>query len=188
NAIISLTYDALNTREKKTKYHNRLMKLLKASLRYREKDADSETDYNNHIAGLTHPLEKRYMLDLAAMAVWEDRITEPSEMAFMHRLCNDLKLPPEAAGNAIANVNDFYERHKDELPYLNDGNFARNFYDNASKMVSTLIIRNKKRLQQELMESKELVMLLSQATSRELSKAEKQKVKAQLTDIFKMIP
>jgi hypothetical protein len=49
-------------------------------------------------------------------------------------------------------------------------------------------MRNSKRLQKELSESKELVYLLSKSTMKELSPAEKKKVQAQLIDIFKSIP
>lgn len=55
-------------------------------------------------------------------------------------------------------------------------------------MVSKLITRNSKRLYHELKDSKELVVLLSQSTIRDLSKAEQKKVQEQLIDIFKSIP
>jgi hypothetical protein len=57
-----------------------------------------------------------------------------------------------------------------------------------AKIVNKLIIRNSKRLQKELSESKELVYLLSKSTVKELSKEEKKKVQDQLIDIFKSIP
>ena len=55
-------------------------------------------------------------------------------------------------------------------------------------MVNKLISRNSKRLYNELKDSKELMMLLTQSTVRELSKAEQKKVQEQLLDIFKSIP
>ena len=51
-----------------------------------------------------------------------------------------------------------------------------------------MILRNKKRLLQELAESKDLVVLLGQSTVRDLSKAEKKRVKTQLLDICKSVP
>lgn len=186
--IINLTCYVLNCKEEKTKYHRQLIKLLRGSLRYRDEEEISGPGYGELTINVTHPLEKKYMLDIAAMAVWEDQIAEPGETAFIQQLAKDLNMPPEAAGNAMLHVHAFYEAYKDTLPHLNNGHFVKNFYDNASKMVGNLIIRNKKRLKQELLESKELVVLLSKATSRDLSKAEKKKVKAQLTDIFKAIP
>ena len=55
-------------------------------------------------------------------------------------------------------------------------------------MVNKLITRNSKRLYQELKDSKELMVLLSQSTVRDLNKDEQKKVQEQLIDIFKSIP
>ena len=66
--------------------------------------------------------------------------------------------------------------------------FFQSFYNNSSKMVNKLITRNSKRLYQELKDSKELMVLLSQSTMRDLSSEEQKKVQEQLLDIFKSIP
>ena len=55
-------------------------------------------------------------------------------------------------------------------------------------MVKLLILRNKKRLVTEITESGELLMLLGQSTTRDLTGEEKVKVKEQLLDIFKTVP
>ncbi|MCB0745218.1 MAG: hypothetical protein KDC67_15020, partial [Ignavibacteriae bacterium] len=51
-----------------------------------------------------------------------------------------------------------------------------------------LISRNSKRLLKELRESKELMVLLTQSTVRDLSDEEQKKMQDQLLDIFKSIP
>jgi hypothetical protein len=65
---------------------------------------------------------------------------------------------------------------------------AQSFYNNSSKMVKKLITRNSKRLYQELKDSKELMVLLTQSTQRDLTRIEQKKVQEQLLDIFKSIP
>src|SRR5690606_14678537 len=55
-------------------------------------------------------------------------------------------------------------------------------------MVSKLIKRNRKRLQKEIQESKELMKLLSKSTVESLSEEEQKRVQGQLLDIFKTIP
>ena len=55
-------------------------------------------------------------------------------------------------------------------------------------MVIKLITRNSKRLYQELKDSKELMVLLTQSTVRDLNAEEQKKVHEQLLDIFKSIP
>jgi hypothetical protein len=54
--------------------------------------------------------------------------------------------------------------------------------------VVKLIIRNKNRLVKEIVQSKELMILLAYSTTRDLDAKEKKKVKKQLLDICKTIP
>ena len=54
--------------------------------------------------------------------------------------------------------------------------------------ITDLLQKNKNNLVQELHESKELVVLLTQSTTRKLTNQEKEKVKNQLLDICKSIP
>lgn len=54
--------------------------------------------------------------------------------------------------------------------------------------VKALLQRNKLRLQQELLESKEAMRLIRKSTKTKLSVEEKLKVKMQLLDICKSIP
>ena len=55
-------------------------------------------------------------------------------------------------------------------------------------MVSKLVSRNKKRLQKEIQQSKELMVLISHSTVRDLSKEESKQLQEQLVDIIKTIP
>ena len=64
----------------------------------------------------------------------------------------------------------------------------KHFYDHTTQGVVTLITRNKKRLVKEIIQSKELMILLAHSTRRDLSEKEKKKVKKQLLDICKTIP
>jgi hypothetical protein len=79
-------------------------------------------------------------------------------------------------------------KHKTEIPYFNDSNPVKNFYDHATKTVTILISRNKKRLLKELANNGELALLLTHSTLRSLDNTEKKKVKKQLLEICKTIP
>lgn len=58
----------------------------------------------------------------------------------------------------------------------------------TKKEVTDLLEKNKNSLIQELKESKELVFLIKESTTRTLTEEEKGKVKEQLLDICKSIP
>lgn len=65
---------------------------------------------------------------------------------------------------------------------------SNTFYSETTKLVKELILTNKKLIQIELQESKELIKLIQVSTTRDLTKEEQEKVKTQLLDIFKAIP
>ncbi len=54
--------------------------------------------------------------------------------------------------------------------------------------IKELVRKNRKRLYQELIESKELMVLITKSTHTKLTEEEKEKVKEQLIDILKGIP
>ena len=85
-------------------------------------------------------------------------------------------------------VENFYIKYKDDVELLSTKNLAERFYDNSSKLVKKLISRNSKKLYQELKESKELMVLLSQSTVRDLTDEEVDKMQEQLLDVLKSIP
>lgn len=59
---------------------------------------------------------------------------------------------------------------------------------NTVEEIRELLIRNKKRLHQELKQSKEAVYLIKKSTHTTLDDVEKEKIKIQLLDICKAIP
>uniref|UniRef100_UPI00355A7DF7 LETM1 domain-containing protein n=1 Tax=Xanthomarina gelatinilytica TaxID=1137281 RepID=UPI00355A7DF7 len=101
---------------------------------------------------------------------------------------SQLQLEQVRIYNSIRFIELFYKSNKDKIALLSSKNIVKTFYSNSSKMVNKLISRNSKRLQKELMESKELMVLLSKSTVRDLSDEEQKKVQTQLLDIFKSIP
>jgi hypothetical protein len=184
-SIASISLDVLNSKETKNQYDESLIKLFESSLRYK---GDSYTNYNKAIKHVNTELEKFYILDLACMATWSDQMIDVEEQHFLEKLGKDLKLSSSRIHQSIKTVNNFYTVNKDNIALLSSKNIVQSFYNNSSKMVNKLITRNSKRLYQELKDSKELMVLLTQSTVRDLDKEEQKKVQEQLLDIFKSIP
>lgn len=65
---------------------------------------------------------------------------------------------------------------------------SKSFYDETTKLVKELILINKKLIQVELRESKELMKLIRISATRDLTQEEQDRVKTQLLDVFKAIP
>lgn len=184
-AIETISLDVLNSKAVKNTYDDSLIKLFESSFRF---DRPTDISYSEAILHVNMPLEKRYLIDLACMATWSDKTIDSSEERFLYKLGQDLDLQKLQVENSINEVNTFYTVHKNSIALLSSKNIVQSFYNNSSKMVKKLITRNSKRLYKELKDSKELMVLLTQSTTRDLTQDEQKKVQDQLLDIFKSIP
>ena len=178
-------YNAFDLKTNKTDYDKNLMKLFESSLRYKSGGLKS---LEQLLEFISDDMEKFYILDILTMATWSDRIIEKQERAFLNTVAKELNLDSEIVDTSLKQLSQFYTKYNDKIALLNSKNPVQTFYDNSGKMVSKLIKRNKKRLTQELKESKELLILLTKSTTTSLSPEEQKKVQNQLLDIFKSIP
>lgn len=188
--LSNVLWIALQKKEDKNEYNHLLLKLFEHSLRYAE--STPSTVYELHeltaLSTLTQPLEQQYFLDLTCLALWEDHYLDTEEDHFIHNFAAHLDLPKTSVQDALSEVNTFITKHKESIPYLNYSNPVKHFYNQTSRTVSTLILRNRKRLIIELRESKDLVKLLGASTYRDLDPEERTHVKKQLLDICKAVP
>ncbi|WP_111683591.1 LETM1-related biofilm-associated protein [Winogradskyella tangerina] len=185
SALETIVFTAIEAKSKKTKYDNNLIKLFEESVRHKNSVLPS---YSDAVKFISEPLEKLYLIDLVCMASWSDKVIDKEERDYLNRLKTDLELQNEDITKSVDDINTFYNKHKDDVAFLQSKNLAQSFYDNSSKVVSKLIKRNSKRLIKELSESKEAMSLLAQSTQRNLTDEEQKKIQSQLLDIFKSIP
>lgn len=185
---INITYHALNSKEKNKK-DEKLAGLFASSLTFIDSDKNSfDGSYRDQLINNFTPCENQYFFDVACLTVWEDLSLEYKESEFIFGIGKDLGLDADSILKSIEDVGYFFDKNASKIPHLKDHNLATQFYDSMAKIVNKLILRNSKRLQKELSESKELVTLLSKSTVKDLTEEEKKKVQNQLLDIFKSIP
>lgn len=192
-SIINIVSLALKTKTVKSKYDDLLIKLFESSVRYskfHKIDVKSQTFGMDELKldYFTNELEKQYLIDMAGMALWSDGIIENNEAYFLHKLGQLLGVSDDFVADSMEQTNTFINTYKNEIPYFNYSNPVKHFYDQTTQTVLKLITRNKNRLLKEIIQSKELMLLLAHSTRRDLSEKEKKKVKKQLLDIFKSIP
>jgi hypothetical protein len=185
-ALETIVINVLDSKQEKSEYDDSLIKLFESSKRYQQSHED--LDYQDAIKNLENPLGKCYAFDLGCMASWTDQMIDPEEYLFLNQLGEDLNLNKDIVIQSINDINNFYSANQDQIALLGSKNLVKNFYDNSSKMVRKLIKRNSKRLLKELSESKELMVLLTKSTTRDLTEEEQKKMQAQLLDLIKSIP
>jgi len=185
---INVTYHTLNSKEK-NKTDEKLAQLFASSLTFiNSSERHFDGSYRNELLQLYSVPENRYFLDVACLTVWEDHSLDYTESEFVFGIGKDMGFDQKEIAKSLSDVTLFFGLNAPRIPYLKDPNMAVLFYDSMARIVNKLILRNSKRLQKELSESKELVTLLSKSTVRDLTPEEKKKVQDQLLDIFKSIP
>lgn len=188
-AVISIVSLSLKTKSNKSKYDDLLIKLFEASVRYSKFSKVSVQNLEElNLTYFESELEKYYLIDMAGMALWSDGNLENEEAYFLHKLGELIVVPDAFVTESINNTDAFITKHKSEIPYFNYSNPVKHFYDQTTQSVVTLITRNKNRLVKEIVQSRDLMILLGISTRRDLDEKEKKKVKKQLLEICKTIP
>ena len=187
--VISIISLSLKSKTGISIHDDLLAKLFESSVRFNKfSKAKIKTIDDLDLSYLNNDLEKFYMMDLAGISLWSDEKVENEERYFLFKLGEKLAIPEAFTIESIHFINNFIVKYKKEIPYFNNSNPVKNFYDHTTESVQILINRNKKRLVKELSQSKELMHLLAKSTHTDLDKEEKKKIKVQLLDICKSVP
>ena len=189
DVVVSIISLSLKSKTGISVHDDLLQKLFESSVRY-TKFSDKQIKYieDLDLSYLENDLEKFYVIDLAGISLWSDEKVENEERYFLFKLGEKLNVNESFIFESINFINDFIIKYKNEIPYFNNSNPVKNFYDHTTESVVVLINRNKKRLVKEVSQSKELMQLLAKSTHKELDKEEKKKIKTQLLDICKTVP
>ena len=191
STVIRCCFLALKSKTKKNKYDKLLIELFETSSDYLLDGTQSTKDLSLEKLGYLNirtPLEKRFILDVCAIAVWEDQKLDTPEIQFLNELASILELKEEQLRKSVDHLRSFSEVHTEKISLFEYTTPIQHFYKQSSATVKLLILRNKNRLLKELDESGELMLLLSQSAIRELTSEEKTQVKRQLLDVCKTIP
>jgi len=186
--ITNLVILAFQQKNIKDKYENLVIKLLESSLRFHKIKNEQLPFSKLEFEKYTNYLERKYLLDLTSLTIYSDEEIEKSEYLFIEKLGEKLIFNTGEIEENISQMLLFLKKHQKEITFFNYSNSIKHFYKNTNRMVKNLVLRNKNRLVKEILESKELVVLLTKSTHKDLSEVEKQKVKEQLLDVCKSIP
>ncbi|WP_460219659.1 LETM1-related biofilm-associated protein [Psychroserpens sp. MEBiC05023] len=186
--IIGTLYQSLNSKSKISDYDKEIIDIFESSTAFLD---NSDIDIEDLIFDIDYDIkynEKKYLLDLMCLSVWDDEILEKSEYQFLKQLAKQLDLDASEIHDSILCVSKFHDAHKKEVMLFLQTNPMGNFYENSSQLVNKLIRRNSKRLVKEMRQSKDLMLLISKSTHTDLSKEEQKQMQDQLLDMLKTIP
>ena len=133
-------------------------------------------------------LLRRFVLEIAILTLWSNKGLSELEEQFLNQLTEKLNLKIADRDNAYIAIQSFVISNQTDSLFLKGKNDVALILSGAGKRWSKILGRNKDKLAIELKNSKALVSLISIATQRDLTKDEKEKVKAQFFDLAKTIP
>jgi hypothetical protein len=188
SAVINLIYHSLDT-EHPQENRRKLREVFESSRTYlRVRHPEGTTDFPSLIRAFRGREAAGYLLDIAALTVLEGDSLNSRQQKYVFEQGKILGFKKQEVRSALRDARTFFKLHSKAMYFLRDAIPGSQYYDSMTRVVDRLISRNSKRLRKELLQSRELMVLLSKSTMRELSAEEKKKVQNQLLDIFKSIP
>lgn len=133
-------------------------------------------------------LLKKYILEIAIIAVWTDKELDALELRFLRELAQKLKFSQEELDKSMMAVELFVLNNWESVPYLQGKKSYELVSNKFIESFKRSINSNKKKISKEISESKELIALLKISKERELTEEENKQVKNQIFDILKTIP
>lgn len=128
-------------------------------------------------------LFRYFLLDIAILITFFSEEISEKEEQFLENVAEFLQIEEEELLKAKIKVQQFALRNKDFIPSLTDSTYEKMLANLSNRWVK-IISRNKNKFVSELSESKELIALVTKATTSELSEAEKKKAVEQFKDVF----
>jgi hypothetical protein len=185
-----VSYVALNAKQHKTKYDLNIVTLFKDTFTAIPSDQNLiKSEYHKLSATIReNNILKKQLINLCLLAIFDDKEIDSSELSFLYLMAKELAIDEI---DILENIEDLYRfkiTYGKKVRLFNYANPVKHFYKETYRTVKVLILKNGDRILKELLESKELVLLLGQSTLRDLNVEEKKKVKEQLLDICKTVP
>jgi hypothetical protein len=185
-----VSYVALNAKQHKTKYDLNIVTLFKDTFTAIPSGQNLiKSEYQKLSATIgENKILKKQLINLCLLAIFDDKEIDSSELSFLYLMAKELAIDEVDILENIEDLHRFKVTYGKKVRLFNYANPVKHFYKETYRTVKVLILKNGDRILKELVESKELVLLLGQSTLRDLNLEEKKKVKKQLLDICKTIP
>jgi hypothetical protein len=131
---------------------------------------------------------KKYFLEMAILTLWADKKVEGQEEDFLKKFCRYLDFNDDDLENSMIAMEGFVLEHWNQLEILQNKADYQQVSDKFIERISRLANKNKIRLMREVQESDELMSLLNQAKSSELSEADKARMHQLLLMVLQTMP
>ena len=133
-------------------------------------------------------LLKKYILELAILTVWADKIVTEEEKQFIVDLSDQLDFTRDELEKSMVAIESFVLSNWGNIPFLQSKNSFDDIRARFLERISEVMRQNQSRISSEIKGSDELMRLLTKANTIDLNEEEQIKVRTELIDILKTLP
>jgi len=134
-------------------------------------------------------LLKKYVLELAILMIWADKVVGTEQRAFLSKLAKRLGFSEEELDISLIAIESFVIENWKEVYFLQSKHSFQVISDTVVERISGVLDRHKDYIVSEIMDNKELLHLVEKSAAAEsLSDEEKEEMRALLIDVLKSIP
>ncbi len=131
---------------------------------------------------------RRYVLELAILMIWSDKVVTEEERGFLSKLAKRLGFSETELDVSLIAIESFVLENWKDVYFLQSKHSFKVISETVVDRISFVVKKNKDSLLQEIRESKELFELVERSKKESLTEEEKEKVRIQMIDVLKTIP
>lgn len=152
-------------------------------------DIENEVDIDFSICKQKESYFVRLILyDYATFACVCDNSLVVNEIIYLSDIAKKLELQDDDTQQSLMTITNFLLIHGEKIFYLQYGEGFDVIKKSFTNRFQGFVLKNKKKIVSEMLESKELIELLRKSVNENLSPEEKAKVREQILDVLKTIP
>ena len=131
---------------------------------------------------------KKYLLELAILTVWADRVVTDEESIFIAKLADKLGFEKQELMRSMIAIESFVISNWGSIPFLQEKHNFSTVGDRFVELVSQAVNLDQDDLKTQFSASQEISTLLSKASDNSLSEDEQKKLRALLIEGLRNLP
>ena len=131
---------------------------------------------------------KKYLLEIAILTIWSDRLLEDSEKNFLVQLNDKLGFSELELEESMLAIENFVLSNWEKIPYMNEKTDFETIQDNLTERISVAVKGRMELLGKSFPHSEEFERIINNGSVEKLTDAERKILRGHLLELIKDIP
>ena len=133
-------------------------------------------------------LLKKYVLEMAILMIWADKVVNLEEKNFLTQLAKRLDISEEEVDISLIAIESFVIENWKEVYFLQSKHSFQAISETILQRITAVLKNHEASIEQEIKKNQKLWSLLKKSETKELTDEEKENARRQLIDIIKRLP